>query len=166
MARKVKKKPVIKHTRIKNRTKVPATIIPPILGDHHPPGPLSQEIRDTKKREVLDRYIRVKRLDLAAKQSGINPSTPFDWMKADPQFREDYETARKVIGEQCMGLCHKRARKSDILLMFVTKAFVPETRDKTADIYINTEIRAAIGLLNELRGAGPMPLLAAAVTPS
>ncbi len=103
--------------------------------------------------------MKCRRLDLAAKRVGVNPSTPYEWMKTDPQFREDYDTARKVIGQHYLSVCDQRSKKSDIVLMFVTKAFVPETRDKVADVHVNTEARLAVQLLLELRQAGPIATL-------
>jgi hypothetical protein len=64
-----------------------------------------------------------------------------------------------VIGQHYLGVCDKRSKKSDILLMFVTKAYVPETRDKNVDVQINAELRMAVGLLQELRQAGPVAVL-------
>jgi hypothetical protein len=125
----------------------------------NPPGPKPVEMVATLKERLLEAYIQTRRLDMAAKMVGISPTTPYRWKAQDSQFKEDLEACYEVIGDHYLGKLETQAEKNIIGHMFLVKRYKPEFRDKVESVQVNTEIRLAIGLIQELRQAGPVAVL-------
>ena len=68
----------------------------------------------------------------AVKAVGINAATYYRWMKEDPSFREEMETAQKIFGESMLELAIDRVKNpdkgkgSDVLLLGLLNAYMPE----------------------------------------
>jgi hypothetical protein len=101
--------------------------------------------RHPKKRAFLQSYEQHGYVGRAASEAGVHRTTVYDWLKSDPEFAADVETAEKAVLERMEEEADRRAiqgmRKpvfyrgdvcghvqeySDNLLMFRMKALAPE----------------------------------------
>ncbi len=99
----------------------------------------SVENTKDKKRVFLERYPDFLRATKTANAIGINNETHYDWLKTDEEYSKQFQSLKKRIDsdrlEENLREVHRRGlEKSDLLLMFETKALAPEIyREKVAD---------------------------------
>ncbi len=84
-----------------------------------------------KKRAFLERYPDFLRATKTANAVGINNETHYDWLKTDEGYNKQFQALKKRIDsdrlEENLKEVHRRGlEKSDLLLMFETKALAPE----------------------------------------
>ncbi|MBT9150895.1 MAG: hypothetical protein DDT40_01074 [candidate division WS2 bacterium] len=98
--------------------------------------------------EVFDEFLRLVAehgtLTKAATAAQIHYGTIRTKMYTDAEFREKVAIAKEQFGDKLEDMVFTRAEKSDILLIFATKAHKPEYRD----YYRADPVTKGIGNLN------------------
>lgn len=84
-----------------------------------------------KKQAFLDNYPKLLVATQTAKAIGINEETHYAWLNADEDYSKAFKELKKRIDslrlEENLKEVHRRGlEKSDLLLMFETKALAPE----------------------------------------
>lgn len=83
--------------------------------------------REDRKAAFLLAFRELCNISVAAEIVGIDRGTVYNWLNADPEFKESFEKAREVGTELLEDVAWKRAQDtSDRLLVVLLKAYKPE----------------------------------------
>ncbi len=113
--------------------------------DREPPQKEKDAAREIKKRTFLEALVETGQRQEACKKAGIARNTPLKWARADEQFAQEWEEAKKAAAHHLEEEAHRRAVKgveepvfykgeqvgtvtkySDTLLIFLLKGLKPE----------------------------------------
>ena len=92
-----------------------------------------------KKQAFLDNYPKFVRATLTAEAIGIDESCHYRWIADDEEYKLAFQAIKKEVDsnrlEENLVEVHRRGlEKSDLLLMFETKALAPEIyREKVSE---------------------------------
>lgn len=110
------------------------------------------DIENPKQRAFLAGFIRARGLRQAARLSGVHRNSHYKWMDTDPDYRERFERARKVVADEAEEEVFRRVfhgfhtpiiyhgkitgwykSHSDALAMFVLRALKPRVYGRNAE---------------------------------
>jgi hypothetical protein len=132
-------------TNVRSRTSKPAKPAEPAALEHRS----SQQ----KKEAMLAAYLKCGTIFHGCKGAGITRRTHYDWMKADPAYRDAFEDAAEAVADNLEAEAMRRAREgwpepvyyqgevcgsvrkfSDLLLIFMLKALRPDKFRERIDL--------------------------------
>ena len=92
-----------------------------------------QVAAQAKKKLFLNDLARNGNISNAAKRAGVVRRTHYDWLDNDPDYKQQYDDALADFKDGIEFEIHRRAMKakvrSDTMLIFEAKKWIPEYRD-------------------------------------